>query len=63
MTNMTLVGRAMGRNFSLKTVVLWAKENWREALGYVSEVVTLTRGWFAFNFLQADHAQWVLNQN
>ena len=51
----TLVGRAMGRHFVLKTVVAWAEENWKEDLGYVLEVVLLTKGWFDFNFLLPKH--------
>ena len=50
MKNWNLVGRAMGRNFSLNTVVGWDEVNWRVAIGYVLEVVTLTRGWYDFDF-------------
>jgi hypothetical protein len=63
MSTRTLVGRAMGRNFAIKTVIDWAYLNWRESLGYVLEVVTLTWGWFAFKFLKEEQLLWVLNRN
>jgi len=53
----------MGQHFAHKTVIEWADLNWREEVGYVPEVVTLTRGWFAFKFLIEDHLRWVLNKN
>ena len=51
----TLVGRVVGRLFALKTVVSWAGAHWKIVLGYVPEVVSLSKGWFAFNFLHSDH--------
>ena len=49
MAEHTLVGRAMGRRFALKTVVEWAEAHWKEHLGYVPVVDLLTKGWMAFH--------------
>jgi hypothetical protein len=62
MENQTLVGRASGRTFSLKTMIDWVHFAWKEHLGYVPEIIELNRNWFAFNFLQPDHAKWVLGK-
>lgn len=63
MADHTLVGRAMGRHFALKMVVEWARENWKEHVGYVPEVVMLTRGWCTFHFLKPEHGEWVMNRS
>jgi len=63
MSKMTLVGKAMGRRFVIKTVIAWVVSNWQSHLGYAPEVVTLKGGWFGFNFKADDHAKWVLNRN
>ena len=44
-------------------MALWVEENWKETLGTVPTVVALTRGWFALNFVEAKHVQWVLSRN
>ena len=44
MSQKTLVGRVMGRNFARKTVVDWVDEHWRVLLGYAPEVDMLLRG-------------------
>jgi hypothetical protein len=61
--NQTLVGRASDKSFALKTIIEWAHSAWKEHLGYVPEIIELNRNWFAFNFLQPDHAKWVLGKN
>jgi hypothetical protein len=63
LTNQTLVGRASDRSFALKTIIEWAHSVWKEHLGYVPEIIELNRNWFAFNFLQPEHAKWVLGKN
>jgi hypothetical protein len=40
----------------------WVHFSWKEHLGYVPEIIELTRNWFAFNFLQSEHAKWVLGK-
>lgn len=50
MAEHTLVGRAMGHRFALKTVVECTEAHWKEHLGYVPVVDLLTRGWMAFHF-------------
>jgi hypothetical protein len=49
--------------FSLKTIIAWTQSVWEEHLGYAPEVIELSRNWFAFNFLQPEHAKWVLGKN
>jgi hypothetical protein len=49
--------------FSLKTIISWTKSVWEEHLGYAPEVIELSRNWFAFLFLQPEHAKWVLSKN
>ena len=44
MVSRTLVGRVVGRSFILKTVVAWVDVQWKDALGYVPEVVYLSKG-------------------
>ena len=44
-------------------MALRAEENLVETLGTTPAVVALTKGWFAFNFSQAEHLQWVLSRN
>lgn len=61
MSKQTLVGKAMGRHFVIKTLIDWVELNWKEHLGYVPEIVTLKGGWFAFNFRSEDHFLWVMN--
>jgi hypothetical protein len=56
MANQTLVGRASGRFFSLKTIVSWTESVWKEDLGYAPEVIELSRNWFAFQFNQPEDA-------
>lgn len=63
MAEQSLVGKALGRSFSLRNIVAWAEAHWRVHIGYVPEVVGLYRNWFAFTFLKAEHALWVLNRN
>ena len=41
MASRTLVGRAVGRLFALKTVFAWAEVHWKVVFGYVPEVVSL----------------------
>ena len=55
MANFSLVGRFIGRSFSLQTVVKWAEACWSETLGEAPKVVGLTRGWYAFNFRLHEH--------
>jgi hypothetical protein len=62
MENQTLVGRESGRTFALKSIIDWAHSAWKEHLGYAPEIIELNRNWFAFNFLQPDHAKWVLGK-
>jgi hypothetical protein len=62
MENQTLVGRASGRTFALKTMVDWMHNAWKEHLGYVPEIVELNRNWFAFTFLQPEHSKWALGK-
>lgn len=59
MVDRTLVGRAVGKHFALKTIVSWADAHWKSGFGYVPEVVSLSKGWFAFHFLRSEHLQWV----
>jgi hypothetical protein len=61
--NHTLVERASDRSFAHKTIMEWAHSAWKEHLGYVLEFNELNRNRFAFNFLQPDHAKWVLGKN
>jgi hypothetical protein len=63
LSNQTLVGRASGNFFSLKTIISWTQSVWEEHLGYALEVIELRRNWFSFNFLQPEHAKWVLGKN
>ena len=63
MSQKTLVGRVMGRNFARKTVVEWVDENWREILGYTPEVDMLLRGWFAVVVKTEDDMRLILNKN
>jgi hypothetical protein len=63
MSNHTLVGRASGKFFTLKTIITWTQSVWEEHLGYAPEVIELSRNWFAFNFLQREHAKWVLGNH
>jgi hypothetical protein len=63
LSNHTLVRRASGRPFALKTIVDWTQSVWEEHLGYAPEVIELRKNWFAFNFLQPKHAKWVLGKN
>ena len=60
--NQTLVGRASGRSFALKIIIEWAHSAWKEHPGYVPEIIELNRNWFSFNFLQPDHAKWVMGK-
>lgn len=56
MSSQKLVGKSYGRSFSLRLVVFWAEESSKAHIGYVPKVMDLTRNWFAFNFLQENHA-------
>ena len=46
MANYSLVRKVIGRQFSLKTIVKWVTDCWKEALVEVSMVVRLTRRWW-----------------
>jgi hypothetical protein len=63
LSNQTLVERVSSRFFSLKTIIAWTQSVWEEHLGYALEVIELSRNWFALNFLQPEHAKWVLGKN
>ena len=63
MSQRTLVGRVMGRNFARKTVVDWVDENWREILGYAPVVDMLLRGWFAVVVNSEEDMRRILNKN
>ena len=60
MANQTLVEPFLGGAFSLQTVVQWVTDSCLDPLGSVPEVVSLTRGCFAFKFMKSVHLQWVL---
>jgi len=60
MSAQTLVGKAYGRSFAIRTVVSWVDVNWKSHLGYAPKVVALARNWFAFHFQEDCHAKWAL---
>ena len=63
MATCTLVGRALGQNFSRRTVAEWAEENWKPVVGYAPMVVMLNRGWFAFKFKKEEELRRILNKH
>jgi len=62
MSKITLVGRVNGRSFALGTILKWVEEAWG-FLGFLPEVVELSRKWYAFTFHSENHAQQVLRKN
>jgi hypothetical protein len=57
MENKAIIGRVRGRRFELKTLTEWATESWANRLGYTSNMLSLERGWFAFNMRSLEDAQ------
>ena len=63
MASFTMVGKIIGKNVLMNVIEKWIKDEWVEELGEVPELKGLTRGWFALNFFQQDHVNWVLARN
>lgn len=61
MSAQTLVIKAYGRYFSLRTVVNWVELNWKSHMAYAPKVVAMVRNWFVFHFHQDSHAKWALS--
>ena len=63
MDSFTMVGKIIGKNCSMTVIENWIKNSWAEELGEVPELEGLTQGWFALNFTQQAHVNWVLERN
>ena len=63
MASFTMVGKIIGKNVSITVIENGIKDEWAEELGEVPELEGLTREWFALNFAQQAHVNWVLARN
>ena len=63
MASFTMVGKIIGKNCSMTVIENWIKNSWAEELGEVPELEGLMWGWFALNFTQQAHVNWVLERN
>ena len=64
MVSFTMVGKKnFKKNCSMIVIENWIKNSWAEELGEVPELEGLTQGWFALNFSQLAHVNWVLARN
>jgi hypothetical protein len=57
-----LVGRFSYRARSMMPLCDWVSENWYLLLGYIPEVVFLTKGWFDFHFKRAEDSALILEK-
>ena len=63
MTSLIVVGKIIGKNVSILVIKKWLTDSWAGHLGVIPELEGLTRGWFALNFAQQEHVDWVLARN
>ena len=63
MALLTVVGKVIGKNVTIPVIENWIKSSCAEQLGVIPELEGLTRGWFALNFTQQEHVNWVLAWN
>ena len=63
MASLTMVGNIIGKNVSIPLIEKLINSSWAKHLGVIRELEGLTRGWFALNFTQQEHVNWVLARN